>query len=47
VSEACRTLETACLSDAGIEQALDHARAVRDSALAEIATLKESISNAA
>jgi CheY-like chemotaxis protein len=47
VSEACRNLEAACLSGAGVEEALDRACAARDNTLSEIAKLKETISSAA
>lgn len=47
LSEACRTVESACLSDAPVEAALDRAHAARDAALAQIARLKESLSTAA
>jgi len=47
VSEACRNLEDACLSGAGVEEALDRACVARDNALSEIARLKEMISSAA
>ena len=47
VSEACRSVESACLSGAGVDEALARACVARDNALSEIARLKETMSSAA
>jgi HPt (histidine-containing phosphotransfer) domain-containing protein len=47
LSDACRELESACLSDGSLDAALERSRSAKTTALAEIARLKDAVADAA